>query len=55
MRQRVVRWAPFILTGALLLNLVNALLGGGRANWLLVTVVALMLALTLWWRARTTP
>ncbi len=47
------RAVPFILAGLLLFNLAEAIINGGRENWIMVAVMALVLALTLWWRRRT--
>ncbi len=44
------RIAPFILAGILLLNLAEAISDGGRANWLMVALLALILALLVWQR-----
>ena len=55
MLRQIARAAPFLLTGALLLNLLNAVLDGGRGNWLMVGLVALALALTLWWHGHKVP
>ncbi len=46
------RVAPFVLTGVLLFNLLDAVVNGGRWSWLLVGLTALTLALSLWWRDR---
>ncbi len=46
------RAVPFLLAGVLLLNLTSAIMNGGRARWLMVALLALMLALELWWRGR---
>jgi hypothetical protein len=52
MLRQFVRLLPFILAGLLLLNLVTAIAAGGRANWLAVAFVALLLALMLFRRTR---
>ena len=49
------RALPFILTGLLLFNLADAIINGGQRNWILVAVVALVLALTVWSQRRTEP
>ncbi len=49
------RVAPFILTGVLLFNLLDATLNGGRRSWLVVGIVALSLAFSLSWRDRAHP
>ena len=46
------RALPFVLTGLLLFNLADAIINGGRGNWIRVAVVALVLALTVWHRRR---
>jgi hydrogenase-4 membrane subunit HyfE len=51
---QIARVLPFIMTGLLLLNLVTAIADGGRANWLAVAFVALLLALMLFRRSRAT-
>ncbi len=43
---------PLMLTGLLLFNLADAVVNGGRENWIRVAVVALGLALVTWWRTR---
>jgi hydrogenase-4 membrane subunit HyfE len=45
---------PFILAGLLLAGVVTAMTDGGRANWLVVAFVALLLALLLFRRTRAT-
>jgi hypothetical protein len=50
--QRVV---PFILAGLLVINLIEALTGSGRGQWLAVALLVLALALTLWHRPRPKP
>ena len=45
------RALPFVLTGLLLFNLLDAILGG-RAAWLMVGLVAMALALSIWRRHR---
>ena len=52
MLEQYRRAVPFILAGLLLFNLVDAIINGGRANWIVVAVMALVLALTLWLRRR---
>ncbi len=52
MLERYRRVLPFILAGLLILNLVQAIVNGSRADWIVVAVMALVLALTLWWRRR---
>ena len=47
------RWVPLALTGLLLLNLMSAIVDGGRWTWLVVALLALALALNLWRRSRT--
>jgi hypothetical protein len=42
------RIRPLVLTGLLLLNLANAIANGGRRNWIVVAIVAIVLALSLW-------
>jgi len=49
------RALPFVLTGLLLFNLGDAIVNGGRANWIRVAVMALVLASTIWWQRRTEP
>ena len=46
------RVAPFLLTGVLLLNVAIAIVTGQRATWLMVAVLALVLALNVWWWRR---
>ena len=46
------RIAPFVLAGLLLFNLAEAILDGGRGNWIRVAVIALFLAWTVWLRRR---
>ena len=41
------RWVPLALTGLLLLNLMSAIVDGGRWTWLVVALLALALALNL--------
>ena len=48
------RVAPFILAGLLLTNLAIAIADGGRENWLMVALVAAILALLLVRHARPT-
>ena len=50
MLEQYRRVVPFILAGLLLFNLADAIANGGRANWIVVAVMALVLALTLWLR-----
>ena len=52
MLEQYRRVLPFILAGLLVFNLVEDIINGGRANWITVAVMALVLALTLWWRRR---
>jgi uncharacterized membrane protein YhhN len=52
MLHQIARLLPFFLAGLLLLNLLTATLDGGRANWLLVAVLALLLAGMVFWRTR---
>ena len=47
------RVAPFLLAGMFLLNVANAIANGGRGNWLTVAMLAIILALSLWWQGRT--
>ena len=42
------RVAPFVLAGLLLFNLADAIINGGRENWIVVAVLALGLALVVW-------
>ena len=42
------RSLPFILTGVFLFDLAKAIAIGGRGNWLMVAVLALVLAVNLW-------
>ncbi len=49
------RILPLILAGVLLFNIADAIVNGGRANWVRVAVLALVLALTLWWQQRAEP
>ena len=44
------RALPFVLTGLLLFNIVDAIVNGGQGRWIMVAVMALVLALTVWWR-----
>ena len=53
MRLSLRRVLLFVLAGVLLFNLIDAIRHGGRANWLLVAVIALVLAFHLWVDART--
>ena len=53
MRLSLRRVLLFVLAGVLLFNLIDAIYHGGRANWLLVAVIALVLAFHLWVDART--
>ena len=46
------RALPFILTGLVLFNLADAIVNGGQGNWIRVAVMALVLALSIWWRRR---
>jgi hypothetical protein len=50
--RQVAYLLPFILAGLLLLNLVTAIADGGRASWLMVGFLALLLALLLVRRTR---
>lgn len=43
---------PFVLTGLLLVNIIDAIVNGGQGRWIRVAVIALVLALTMWWRRR---
>ena len=52
MLEQYRRVFPFILAGLLLFNLADAIVNGGRDRWIIVAVMALVLALTLWWRRR---
>ncbi len=52
MLEQYRRVVPFILAGLLLVNLVQGIANGGPDNWIMVAVLALVLALTLWWRRR---
>ncbi len=47
------RMAPFVLGGLLLLNLAEAITGGRREDWIMVGVLALVLAMIVWQRRRT--
>jgi hypothetical protein len=49
------RIAPFVLTGLLLFNLAEAIAIGGRGNWIMVALLALLLAYTVWRRRRPEP
>ena len=49
------RIAPFILTGILLFNLAAAIVEGGQARWLMVALLALLLAFAIWRRRRAEP
>jgi hypothetical protein len=51
--RQIASLLPFILAGLLLLNLMTAIADGGRASWLTVAVIALLLALLLVRRTRT--
>lgn len=53
MREQYRRLQPFILSGLLVYNLVDALVDPTRGNWLSVAIVALVLALVLWRRGQT--
>ena len=53
MRPSLSRVLSFVLAGVLLLNLVDAMRHGGRTTWLVVAVMALVLALHLWLGAHT--
>jgi hypothetical protein len=55
MLYQITRFLPFFLAGFLVLNLLTATLDGGRANWLLVAVLASLLAVTVFQRTRATP
>ena len=46
------RLVPFILAGLLVFNLIEAITGGGRGNWITAAIIALLLAFTLWRRRR---
>ncbi len=52
MRAAWQRTLPFVLTGLLLFNLADAIVNGGQGRWIRVAVMALVLALTFWWRRR---
>ena len=52
MRLSLRRVLLFVLAGVLLFNLIDAIRHGGRATWLLVAVMALVLAFNLWVDAR---
>ncbi len=49
------RFAPYILAGFLVLNLIEAIQDGERDNWIIVGIMALALAFVLWQRRRTPP
>ncbi len=49
------RIAPFILRGILLFNLAAAIGDGGRERWLIVALLALLLAFAVWRRRRAEP
>ena len=49
------RVVPFLLAGILLFNLGDAIINGGRGNWITVAILALLLALLVWQRRRTEP
>jgi hypothetical protein len=49
------RVAPFILAVLLVLNLIDAIVVGGRARWLWVAVFAIFIAVALWRRWRAEP
>ena len=46
------RVAPFVLGGLLLLNLAKAITSGMRTDWIMVAVLALVLALMVWQQRR---
>jgi hypothetical protein len=46
------RMVPFILAVLLVFNLIEAITGGGRENWITAAIIALLLAVTLWRRRR---
>ena len=46
------RVVPFVLGGLLLLNLAEAITGRRREDWIMVAVLALVLALMVWSRRR---
>ena len=48
----LARWGVPMLAGVLLLNVAAAVTAGAWWNWLTVAVLALVLALNLWWRGR---
>ncbi len=52
MPSQIASWTPFVMAGLLLFSIATAIMAGGRANWLTVAVVALLLALMLFRRAR---
>ncbi len=46
------RFVPYLLVGFLVLNLIEAIQGGGRDDWLIVGITAAALAFLLWQRSR---
>jgi uncharacterized membrane protein SirB2 len=51
MPSQIAYWTPFVMAGLLLFSIATAVMAGGRANWLTVALVALLLALMLFRRA----
>ena len=49
------RLVPLILASLLIFHLITALIAGGQGRWLVVTILALALALTLWPQRPTEP
>jgi hypothetical protein len=49
------RFAPLILTSLLIVTLITAFIAGGQGRWLVVAILALALALTLWPQRPTQP
>ncbi|MGD9510983.1 MAG: hypothetical protein AB7X49_20800 [Geminicoccaceae bacterium] len=49
------RMVPFLLAVLLVFNLLEAITGGGRENWITVAIIALLLAIVLWRRRRADP
>ncbi len=47
------RVVPAFLAGVLLASLIDAIMHGGRTNWLIVALFASVLALSLWRRTHT--
>ena len=48
-------WWPVVLGVLLAFNLVQAIVAGGRWNWIVVAVIALALALNLWQNRKREP